>query len=124
MEAVELVEIPIYESIMDNYRQKLGYAYEFQDVELSPLPRPSLVFPDVPKMLYSLADKINLKSELPPLETLVIPQALTKPYLSNRSNVSRHQSCENSRSKGNANNEVKSERPKKSLSNFVNLRNA
>jgi hypothetical protein len=69
-------------------------------------------------MLYSLAHKINLKSDLPPLETLVIPQALTKPYLSNRSNVSRHQSCENSRSKGNANNEVKSEAQKK----FIQLR--
>lgn len=61
-----MVELHIYESIMDNYKEKVALAADYQDVDLSTLPAPTLVFPDIPKVLYSLADKINLKSEIPP----------------------------------------------------------
>ena len=57
-----MVELHIYQSIMENYREKVALAAEYQDVELATLATPTLVFPDIPKMLYSLADKINLKS--------------------------------------------------------------
>mgnify|MGYP006373860001 FL=1 len=63
MEAVQMVELPIYESIMLNYRHKLELSSEYHDIDLSYLPRPTLLFPEIPKMLYSLADKISLRAE-------------------------------------------------------------
>lgn len=93
MEAVQLVELPIYQSIMDNYRAKLALAYEFNLIELSYLPRPALRFPETPSILYSLADKIkSIAESLTTPETILIPHAFGKPSLSNRSNPSRENS--------------------------------
>lgn len=45
MEAVEAVQLSIYKQVMGNYREKLMQAYEFLEIEINPLPQPTLVFP-------------------------------------------------------------------------------
>jgi RNA-splicing ligase RtcB len=45
IEAVETVEVDIYEQIMENYRKKAELAFEFHQVEIGNLPTPALIFP-------------------------------------------------------------------------------
>lgn len=80
------------------------------------------MLPEIPKMLYSLADKLTLRHDTP-RETLVLPPQ-PKQSLSKRSNVpSRHQSCERSQRQPNLPSDPQP-LPKKSLSSLVNLKNA
>lgn len=109
---------------MDNYRHKVSVAYEFHELDFPPLPRPSIVLPEIPKMLYSLADKLSLRNDTP-RETLTMPpQAAPKQSLSGRSNMPHHQSCENSRRQAAVPSSDARPPPKKSLSHFLNLKNA
>lgn len=109
---------------MDNYRHKAALAQDLLQLELAPLPRPVIVLPEIPKMLYSLADKLTLRNDSP-RETLTMPvQAAPKQSLSSRSNAPRHQSCENSRKQAAPISFDPPNPSKKSLSHFLNLKNA
>lgn len=61
LDAVESVEHHVYATIMSGYREKLMAAGELmrEEVRLQ-LPRLEINVPEVPKMLYSLADRISV----------------------------------------------------------------
>jgi hypothetical protein len=62
MEAVESVEAEVYQTIMQNYQAKLNISYQLEDLDTRDVSCPSGIVADVPKVLYSLADKIQLRT--------------------------------------------------------------
>ena len=64
MDAVETVDYPIYSEIMKGYKLKLDSIAEVRDAgfKFKPISKCEVNFPEIPKTLYSIADKINISS--------------------------------------------------------------
>ena len=81
MEAVESVEGPIFASIMQNYKNKVIISQEYNHLDIPSVLKPTLIFPEPPSTLYSLADKINIRSPSgpPTMRNSLEPQFRTTP---------------------------------------------
>ena len=51
MEAAESVEQEVYETIMQNYRNKLQFSFEVQNLQISQISKPNFSLPEIPKVL-------------------------------------------------------------------------
>ena len=64
MEAVETVEAEVYQTIMENYRNKLEVSYESCSTVIPPLEEVCISYlPEIPKELSSLGDRIQLRTQ-------------------------------------------------------------